>query len=158
MRIAFKLIGWQRTSQNGVVMLAALMAVLILTVVGFFALTTSGDDIQIAARVISEEQALSAAESGVHATCTSYLTASNFNGQPALADLPPTSSIGGDTRVSYGIVGFNKISVRGAIGSNIAGGNPWQTSIYFPVITGTYGANRVQIQVGILDYVPKATN
>jgi hypothetical protein len=156
---AFKLIGRQRKSQSGVVMIAALMAVLILTAIGFFALGTSGDDIKIAARVIREEQALSAAESGVHVVCTTYLSVKNFNGQAALDGLPVTPIITGHTDdVSYQIDRFNKIGTIAATGSNLAGGSPWQYGLYTPVLTGTYKGNTIQIQAGILDAVPKAPN
>jgi Tfp pilus assembly protein PilX len=54
-------------SENGFVLIAAIMAVMIMLAVGFFILTTSTQDIRISARLVGERRAMSAAECGAQA-------------------------------------------------------------------------------------------
>jgi hypothetical protein len=54
------------TSQDGFALLAAIMAVMIMIAVGFFALTVTSQDIRISSRLIGERKAFSAAEAGVN--------------------------------------------------------------------------------------------
>lgn len=62
-----KLIKKTGNSERGFILLTALIAVLILMAVGFFALTMVSGDLMISYRLVGERKALSAAESGVHA-------------------------------------------------------------------------------------------
>jgi hypothetical protein len=55
-----------RNSEGGFVLIAALMAVMILIAVGFFALTTTTQDMRISSKLVAERKAMSAAEAGVH--------------------------------------------------------------------------------------------
>ncbi len=57
------------TSQDGFALLAAIMAVMIMVAVGFFALTMTSQDIRISSRLIGERKAFSAAEAGVNEVC-----------------------------------------------------------------------------------------
>lgn len=57
-------------------MIVAIMAVVILMAIGFFALTMISGDLMISARITGERKAFSAAESGVHAM---YASSLNFN-------------------------------------------------------------------------------
>lgn len=56
-------------SQSGFVLIAAIMAVMIIIAVGFFALTVSTQDMRISSRLVGERKAMSAAESGVNEVC-----------------------------------------------------------------------------------------
>jgi hypothetical protein len=56
-------------SEGGFVLVAALMAIMILMAVGFFALTVTSQDIRISAMLVGERKAFSAAEAGVHEVC-----------------------------------------------------------------------------------------
>lgn len=56
-------------SEGGFVLIVALMGIMIILAVGYFALTVSTSDLRIAARLVGERKAFSAAESGVHALC-----------------------------------------------------------------------------------------
>lgn len=58
-------------SQDGFVLIAAIMALMILIAVGFFALTVTTQDIRVSSRVIGERKAFSAAEAGVNEICRS---------------------------------------------------------------------------------------
>ncbi|MFA5321056.1 MAG: pilus assembly PilX N-terminal domain-containing protein [Smithella sp.] len=66
-----KLIKAKGSSEKGFVLVVAIIAILIMTAIGFFALTTISGDIMITSRLASERRAFSAAESGVHAVFTS---------------------------------------------------------------------------------------
>jgi len=56
-------------SQEGFVMIVAIMAVMILIAVGFFALTVSTQDMRISSRLLGERKAFSAAEAGINEVC-----------------------------------------------------------------------------------------
>jgi len=59
-------------SQDGFVLIAAIMAVMILIAVGFFALTVTMQDIRVSSRLVGERKAMSAAEAGVNEICRSF--------------------------------------------------------------------------------------
>ena len=67
MRLVLKLIKRTSNSEQGFVLIVAIMAIVILTAIGFFALTMISGDLMISSRLTGERKALSAAESGVHA-------------------------------------------------------------------------------------------
>jgi Tfp pilus assembly protein PilX len=67
MRLIIKLIKRTSNSEQGFVLIVAIMAIVILTAIGFFALTMISGDLIISSRLTGERKALSAAESGVHA-------------------------------------------------------------------------------------------
>ena len=58
-------------SQEGFVLIAAIMAVMILIAVGFFALTVTSQDMRVSSRLVGERKAMSAAEAGVNEVCRS---------------------------------------------------------------------------------------
>jgi len=58
-----------RNSEGGFALIAAIMAVLIIVAVGFFALTVTTQDIRISSRLLGERKAFSAAEACVHELC-----------------------------------------------------------------------------------------
>jgi Tfp pilus assembly protein PilX len=64
MRLINKLIKRTSNYEQGFVLIVALMAILILTAIGFFALTMVSGDLMISSRLTGERKALSAAESG----------------------------------------------------------------------------------------------
>jgi len=57
----------KRSSEQGFVLIVALMAITVLIAIGFFALTIISGDLMIASRLACERKAFSAAESGAHA-------------------------------------------------------------------------------------------
>ena len=76
MRLINKLIKRTSNSEQGFVLIVAIMAAVILMAIGFFALTMISGDLMISARITCERKAYSAAESGVHAM---YASSLNFN-------------------------------------------------------------------------------
>ena len=61
-----------KNSEKGFVLIAALMGIMILLAVGYFALTVTTGDMKIASRLIGERKAFSAAEAGVHELCRMF--------------------------------------------------------------------------------------
>jgi len=61
----------QKNSEEGFVLVVAIMAIIVMVAVGFFAMTMISGDLVITSRLASERRAFSAAESGVHAILTS---------------------------------------------------------------------------------------
>lgn len=59
----------RRKTEEGFVLIAAILAVLIIMAVSLLILTTTTQDARISARMIGERKAFSAAESGVHEVC-----------------------------------------------------------------------------------------
>lgn len=74
MHLVLKLIKRTSSSDQGFVLIFAIMAILILTAIGFFALTMISGDLMISSRLTGERKALSAAEAGVHAIYASSLS------------------------------------------------------------------------------------
>ncbi len=68
----------KENSESGFVLIVALMGIMILLAVGFFALTVSTRDLMIASRLVGERKAFSAAEAGVHAISTIFAEGMTF--------------------------------------------------------------------------------
>lgn len=66
-----KLIRNKAESEKGFVLVVAIIAIVIMIAIGFFALTMISGDLMITYRMTCERKAFSAAESGVHAVFTS---------------------------------------------------------------------------------------
>ena len=78
-----------RRSEGGFVLIAALMAIMILMAVGFFILTTTGQDITMGSRLIGERKAMSAAEAGVQQFCIDfkpYMAATSYQSVDSVDD------------------------------------------------------------------------
>lgn len=65
------LIKKKQKSEGGFVFIVALMAVIVLIAIGFFALTMISEDLMISSRMVAERKAFSAAEAGAHAVFAS---------------------------------------------------------------------------------------
>jgi hypothetical protein len=88
MRSKNKLIKRTSNSERGFILVVALMAMLILTAVGLFALTMISGDLMISYRLTGDRKALSAAESGVYSLLASPNSISYLLNNP-----PPTTCI-----------------------------------------------------------------
>jgi hypothetical protein len=87
-----KLIKRTAKSEQGFVLIVAIMAIVIMIAIGFFALTMISGDLMISSRLASERQAFSAAETGAHVVFTA-LDLNNFanadvNNIPINPDFP----------------------------------------------------------------------
>lgn len=132
-------------SEKGFVLIAAIMGVMILLAVGFFALTISSSDLRIAAQLVGERKALSAAEAGIHDTCLNFSTsmAAVSNRQ-----IDPDK----DSTVYYSTtapVSDPNIPSIGATGSSIEGGKSWSFNIYDMDVTGVDTAYKSSITLAV---------
>lgn len=100
-----KLIKKNAASEKGFVLLVAIIAVVIMIAIGFFALTIISGDIMITSRLACERRAFSAAEAGVHVVLTSLdlgnIAAANVTDVQVNPDDP-------DLTYSSGTVGTNQ--------------------------------------------------
>lgn len=69
MQSTFKIFNYRQKSENGFILIAAIMAVMIIMAVSFFILATGTEDVQISTRLVGERKAMSAAEACVHQVC-----------------------------------------------------------------------------------------
>lgn len=131
---AYKRSAQEKNSEDGFVLVAALIAVMILTALGIWALTTSSQDIKATARSVSEGNALSAAEAGVHYLCANfnpsvpqYTTTTYY--YPGPTNLNASFIVAGQVLTNnIPAAGYN-MSV-GALGSN------WEYQLYNAQVTG----------------------
>jgi hypothetical protein len=147
MRLINKLIKRTGNSEQGFVLIVALMAILILTAIGFFALTMVSGDLMISYRLTGERKALSAAESGALAVfadashdCNALLGYAVTNIQ-----IDPTN----DPSTYYSFKMTKNTFVQTSVGAGQCTG--CEAFIYNTDITGTdstYGSS-VTISIGM---------
>ncbi len=119
-------------SEEGFVLIAAIIAMMILMAVGFFALTVTSDDLKITSRLYGERKALSAAEAGVHDLCLVFETSMN-----ALTNVQIDAA--NDPKITYSVtkpVSDPNIPSISATGSSIEGGKSWSFNVFNSVVTG----------------------
>jgi uncharacterized protein (UPF0333 family) len=71
MSFVHKFINNKCKSEKGFVFIVALIAIIVLTAIGYFALTMISEDLMISSRMVGERKAFSAAEAGAHAVFAS---------------------------------------------------------------------------------------
>ena len=136
-------------SQKGFALIAAIMAMMVLTAVGLLAFALSTQDIRISSRLVGEKKAFSAAEAGVHRFALTFdpanMTAPAPNQQVDPAN-DPTSlyTIGVPTRPTSG---------PGSLplpGYSIGGGQQWGQERFVNRVTGmnTRYNSLVQVDIG----------
>jgi len=129
-------------NKEGFAMIAALLAILILTAVGVLVFTVTTRDIRVSARVTGEKKAFAAAEAGIHQLIQNFAvggSASNVQVDPATDP---------DTRYSYTIGASSSGCTPPPAGFDI---EKWSEDMYAASVTGTntrYGST-VQVDVGI---------
>jgi Tfp pilus assembly protein PilX len=138
-----------KKSEGGFVLIVALMGIMILLAVGFFALTVSTSDLMIATRLLGERKAFSAAEAGVHAISSSFssdLTTNNVSNVPVDSVNDPHSFY--NVTGSQEILGF-PTTCSGAF--SIEGGITWSCKNFRATITGrnTDYNSSVSIAIGV---------
>lgn len=146
MRLINKLIKRTSNSEQGFVLIVAIMAIVILTAIGFFALTMISGDLMISSRLTGDRKAFSAAESGVHAI---YASSLNFTAllsySISCTQVDPTNDPSTCYSVSNTINTYNQAPVSGGGCTNCS------SFIYNTDITGqdtTYGSS-VKISIGM---------
>lgn len=141
----------RENSESGFVLIVALMGIMILLAVGFFALTVSTKDLMIASRLVGERKAFSAAEAGVHAISSIFAEGMVF---PTNVQVDPVS----DPHASYSVSGASTAvlglpeTCSGAY--SIEGGITWSCKNFRAVVTGTYApsifnTSEARIAIGV---------
>jgi hypothetical protein len=137
-------------SQKGFALVAAIMAMMVLTAVGLLAFAVSTQDIRISSRLVGEKKAFSAVEAGVHRFAITFdpgnMGATQVNNVPVDPGNDPTSlySIGLPTRPATG---------PGSLplpGYAIGGGQQWGQERFNNRVTGinTRYQSLVQVDIG----------
>ena len=137
---------------RGFALVAALMAILVLTAAGLLAFTISTQDIRTSGRLVGEKKALSAAETGANWLCQNFnpsnLTASAVTNVPVDLNNDPASqfTIGTPTRPTAGA------SLLPMVGYSQSGGQQWGQARFNAPITGSntryMSTTRVNLGVG----------
>lgn len=137
-----------RKSEGGFVLILALIGIMILLAIGYFALTVSTGDLMIASRLLGERKALSAAESGVQAITVNYNSAVSLNNAANVLVDPQDPYSFYDVTGSAEIAGMST-ACTGAY--SIEGGVSWHCKNYQSTVTGrnTLYNSTVAIQVGV---------
>ncbi len=134
-------------SPKGFALVAAVLALMVLTAVGLLVFTSSTQDIRVSGRLIGEKRAFSAAEAGVH-----YLT---ITLDPANLVAVPLRPIDGTSQSQYSITQPVKPNSGPAFlpltGYSIEGGKQWGLERFNARVTGTNTAyeSHVELDVGV---------
>lgn len=140
--------GAGREDRNGFSLVVVILALLILTALGFLAMSVTTTDLQITSRIVGEKKALNAAEAGIHILTTTFSPANitAITGHADATDTASTYHISVATRpTAAGAPGFLPMK-----GYSIAGGQEWGQKMYETSVTGensNYGSS-VQIDLG----------
>jgi Tfp pilus assembly protein PilX len=152
MRLINKLIKRTSNSEQGFVLIVAIMAIVILTAIGFFALTMISGDLMISSRLTGDRKAFSAAESGVHAIYASSLSPTDLVN--AYSSSTPSSCFQvdstNDPSTCYTVQNAKNTYVQASVGGGGQATN-YKAFIYNTDITGkdsNYGSSAT-ISIGI---------
>src|SRR5208283_3696992 len=117
---------------DGFVLIAALFALLILTVLGVIAFTVSTRDIRISTRMTGEQKAFTAAETGLH----NFLVQTNEGNFNAAGTISADAL---DSATSYSWPAPTQVSAASLplVGYSLGGGQQWSQALYQDTITGT---------------------
>ena len=153
-----KILGlWKGTAQveKGFALIAALMAVWILTAVGILVFTVTTQDVRISSRAVGEKKAFSGAESGIN-WLTQNFNPANLNasavsnkliddGNPTLIDPKTTFTVSTPTVPTSGPAALP------SPGYNIGGGQVWGQSRHVAQVTGrnTNYNSKINFEAGI---------
>ncbi len=138
---------FETQAKNGFALIAALMAIWILTAVGILVFAISTQDIRISGRLIGEKKAFSAAEAGIHQL--------SLNLDPAnLVAIPSTQVDTNNDPQSFYAVGTpaRPTSGPGTVplpGYSIGGGQQWGQERFNARVTGTNTRYNSMVQVDV---------
>ena len=135
--------------ENGFALIAALMAIWILTAMGILVFTISTQDIRISGRLIGEKKAFAAVETGIHRLAQTLDPAN-------LVAIPSTQVDATNDAASLYAVGTPARPTSGPAtvplsGYSIGGGQQWGQERFNARVTGrntTYNS-MVQVDVGV---------
>jgi Tfp pilus assembly protein PilX len=136
-------------SKSGFALIAALLAIWILTAVGILVFTISTQDIRISSRVIGEKKAFSAAEAGIHRFMQSFDPATLA--ASAVSNVQVDSTNDPDSRYTVGTP-FRPTSGPASVplvGYAIGGGQQWGQERFNAAVSGTNTRYNSLVQVNI---------
>ncbi|MBN2653793.1 MAG: hypothetical protein JXR79_01580 [Nitrospirae bacterium] len=131
-------------SKSGFAMIAALLALLILTAVGVIVFTSTTRDMRIAGRVVGEKKAFAAAEAGLH----DLLSNPNFSASLAASNIQVSQLTDPDSVYSYAVGSSSSGCTDPPTGFNV---EKYSRLLYPVNIAGQnlrYGS-RVELEVSI---------
>jgi hypothetical protein len=150
---------WQEGSgERGFALIAALLAIWILTALGMLVFSVTTQDVRVSSRTVGERKAFSAAESGLYWLTLNFDPANPSNAVQSGVVVDGTST--GDPKTQYGIGPANSdgtwVPKTGPVAVPIAGyamggGETWGRQRFLARVTGTNtGYNStVQVDVGV---------
>ncbi len=127
---------WGR-SQNGFVMVAAILSIMVLMAVGLLVFTASTQDVRISSRVVGEEKAFSAAEAGIHRFIQNFDPGNLSSSAASNVQVDPANDP--DSRYTIGIPA-RPTSGPAAVplpGYAIGGGQQWGQERFNVGVTGS---------------------
>jgi Tfp pilus assembly protein PilX len=136
-------------SKKGFAIVAALLAMMVLTAVGLLAFTLSTQDTRISSRLIGEKKAFSATEAGIHRFTLTFDPTALAGSVVAPTQVDPANdptslySIGLPTRPATGP------GVLPLTGYAIGGGQQWGQERFNDTITGTNTRYNSMLQVNL---------
>ena len=137
-------------SKSGFALIAALMAIWILTAVGILVFTISTQDIRISSRVIGEKKAFSAAEAGIHRFMQSFDPALPLS-TLVVSNVQVDSTNDPDSRYTVGTP-FRPTSGPASVplvGYAIGGGQQWGQERFTAAVEGTNTRYNSLVQVNV---------
>ena len=137
-------------SDRGFVLVLAVLGVAVILAIGILALTMSGRDIRISSRVVGEQKAFSACESGVHYV-TTILDPTNFFTSPVTGQVDPSNDPASRYSIDPPVPPTSGPGMLPLAGYSIGGGQTWGQTRYDVTVTGenTSYKSRAQVSVGL---------
>ena len=140
------------TSGKGFSLVVAILAILILTALGYLVVMISTQDTRVSSRVVGEKKALAAVETGVHQLMANYdpqnmtTWSSQAYTSGATSDATSTYTIGEPTPPLGNLPLYVPLA-----GYSIGGGQEWGQRAYALVVTGTSAKynSTVQVDIGV---------
>jgi hypothetical protein len=137
--------------ESGFALIAALLAVWVLTAAGVLVFTMTTQDVRVSSRVVGEKRAFYATEAGVHALTQVFDPL--VLGNTARVDIPvdPTDPSSSKYTIDTPVIPTSGPAAIPMAGYAASGGQQWGTARYVARVTGrntNYGST-VQVNAGV---------
>jgi Tfp pilus assembly protein PilX len=136
-------------SKNGFALIAAILAIMILTAVGLVVFALSTQDIRISSRLVGEKKAFSAVEAGIHRFMLSFDPTNLSASAVSNAQVDPSQDP--DSRYTIGTPSHPTAGPATVplVGYAIGGGQQWGEERYIVEVTGTNTRYNSLVRVNI---------
>lgn len=142
--------GGRRQAGKGFALIAALLAISVLTALGMLVFSVTTQDMRVSSRTVGERKAFSAAESGIHRFMQSFDPANLSASVISDAQVDPSNDP--DSRYTIGTpaVPTTGPAIVPLVGYAIGGGQQWGQERYNVDVTGTNTRynSLVRVQIG----------